>query len=78
MAQAPNADLFQQQVQFLVCDIFHPEPQTVVNELYGHSILQGRVSEITESGDGTRFAVVKVTGLAQVLLIAVDRIKTIG
>ena len=77
MAEATNADLVQRQVQFRLRDIYHPDPQAVVDELYGDSVLQGRVLDITQSDDGTRFAVVKVAGLAEALLIAVNRITNI-
>jgi hypothetical protein len=72
--ESVNVELLNQQVQFRVRDIYLPDPQTVMNELYGESVLEGRVLEITENDEGARFAVVDVSRLHKPVLIALEHI----
>jgi hypothetical protein len=75
VAKAPSVELLNQQVQFRVCDIYFPDPQIVMKELYGESVLEGRVLEITENDGGARFALVEVSKLHTPVLIGVEHIK---
>lgn len=45
-----------------------------MKELYGESVLEGRVLEITENNVGARFAVIEVSKLHTPVLIAVEHI----
>ena len=67
-------ELLNRRVQFRVRDIYLPDPQTVMKELYGESVLEGRVLEITENDEGARFAVIEVSELYTPVLIAVEHI----
>ncbi len=67
-------ELLNQQVRFRVCDIYLPHPQTVMGELYGANVLQGRVLDITENDGGVKFAVVKVAELKNPVVIALEHI----
>jgi len=75
--KATGVELINRQVQFRVRDIYHPDPQSVVDELFGDSVLEGQVLDVTDSDENARFAVVKVIGLHDPVLIAVDRITNV-
>lgn len=77
MVKVTGVELVNRQVQFRVRDIYHPDPQSVMSQLFGESILEGQVLDITESDEGARFAVVKVIGLDHPVLIAIDLIANV-
>lgn len=72
-----DVELLNRQVQFRVRDVYHPDPQSVINELFGESVLKGQVVDVTESDEKARFAFVKVIGLDDLVLIAVDKITNV-
>jgi hypothetical protein len=72
--ESANVELLNQQVQFRVCDIYLPHPQTVMGELYGANVLQGRVLDITENDGGAKFAVVRVAELKNPVVIALEHV----
>ena len=76
--ESVNAELLNRHVQFKVSDIYLPDPLTVMSELYGESVLEGRVLDITENDGGARFAVVKVSGLQSPVVIAIEHITGVG
>jgi len=69
-----SVELLNRHVQFRVSDIYLPDPQTVMNELYGQSVLEGRVLNITENDGGAKFAVVEVSELQNPVVIALEHI----
>jgi len=70
-------ELLNRQVQFKVCDIYLPDPQTVMGKLYGNCVLEGRVLNVTESDVGAKFAVVEVRELENPVVVAVERITDV-
>jgi hypothetical protein len=66
-------------VRFKVCDVYIPEPQEVLNELYGNSLLQGEVIDLTDSGAQEKvYAVVKVDEVKNVLIVPMDKVIVVG
>lgn len=62
-------------VRFKVSDVTIPNPQEVVNELYGGDIVQGKVVEITESGAMERaFIVVKVEAMKDFVILPAEKV----
>jgi hypothetical protein len=68
-----HAELRNRWVHFRVRDVYIPDPQKVLVDLYGDHLLQGRVRELSESDDDS-FAVVEVEGIEMPVIIALDRI----
>jgi hypothetical protein len=70
-----QADLRDRLVHFRVGDVYMPDPQAVLCELYGDDLLQGRVLDYSDSGARREaFAVVSVEGVKQPVIVPVDRI----
>lgn len=64
-----------QLVNFRVCDVHFPEPEKVLAELFGHHLLQGRVTGATvDSAGGGQFAIVEVDGIEKPIFVPIDRI----
>ncbi|BFU90761.1 MAG: hypothetical protein NTAFB01_19480 [Nitrospira sp.] len=62
-------------VRFKVSDVAVPAPQTVVTELYGGDIVQGKVVDITESGTQEQtFIVVKVEAMKDFLILPAEKV----
>ena len=61
---------------FQINDIRRPEPVAVLNELYGKNLLQGQVIEFC-TNDGEVFAVLRVEGIANPVIVAIDRINVV-
>jgi hypothetical protein len=62
-------------VHFKICDVHVPDPQTLLAELYGNDLLQGKVVDLSDSGmQEEAFAVVEVDGLSQPVVVPVVRI----
>jgi phosphoglycolate phosphatase-like HAD superfamily hydrolase len=62
-------------VNFRVCDVHFPEPEKVLAELFGHHLLQGRVTGATvDSAGGGQFAIVEVDGIEKPVFVPIDRI----
>jgi hypothetical protein len=56
-------------------DIRFPDPAQVLVQLHGKDVLQGRVVDVSDSGDDTRaFAVVEVDGLEQQVVVPAKRL----
>jgi hypothetical protein len=65
-----------QQVQFKICDVYHPHPTEVLLDLYGDDLLTGKVVELSDSGmQREAFAVVEVEGIVKLLIVPVERIR---
>jgi hypothetical protein len=68
-------DLLNQQVRFSVADIHTPHPLVVLYELHGNDLLEGRVIDLSDSGElKEAFAVVKVEQVRQFLIVPVARL----
>lgn len=68
-------DLLDQQVRFKVADIHTPHPLAVLYELHGNDLLEGRVVDLSDSGELKEvFAVVEVEQMRQFLIVPVARL----
>lgn len=68
-------DLLDQQVRFKVADIHTPHPLVVLYELHGNELLEGRVVDLSDSGELKEvFAVVEVEQMRQYLIVPVARL----
>ena len=69
------ASLKHRLVRFRTRDIYIPDPQEVLNELYGNNILQGKVVDLTDSGAQEKtFVVVEVEGMKNFLIVPVEKV----
>jgi hypothetical protein len=71
-AAAP-VELKNRWVHFRISDVHIPDPNRLLQDLYGSHLLQGRVSETSQRA-GQRFVVVEVDGIATPLIVSVERI----
>ncbi|MBI4491108.1 MAG: hypothetical protein HY694_18655 [Deltaproteobacteria bacterium] len=62
-------------VHFRISDVYIPDPEKLLIELYGNDLLQGKVIDLSNSGtqEGA-FVVVKVEGVEQPVIVPVERI----
>lgn len=68
-------DLRNRWVNFRIRDVYIPDPQDVLNQLYGDDLLQGKVVDVSDAGTGeSTFVVVEVEGLQQPVIVPVPRI----
>lgn len=75
MADRSLPDIRNRLVNFKVCDVYLPDPRDILTALHGNDILQGRVLDLSDSGDRQRaFAVVEVEGIDRHVFIAMERI----
>lgn len=72
---AKTVDLLDQHVRFKVADIHTPHPLVVLYELHGNELLEGRVVDLSDSGELKEvFAVVEVEQVRQFLIVPVARL----
>ena len=65
-------------VNFRISDVYVPEPAQILMELHGKDLLQGRVIDLSDSGNQSEaFAVVEVDGLTRPVVVPVKHIKGI-
>lgn len=58
-----------QTVSFLIQDVVHPRPLQVLNALYRHVAIEGRV--VAQTSDGTAaFLVVRIPGLNEAVIVS--------
>jgi hypothetical protein len=63
-------------VNFKIKDVYVPDPAQILLELHGDDLLQGKIIDSSDSGlQKNVFAVVEVEGLAQPVVVPMDRIK---
>ena len=63
-------------VNFKIKDVYVPEPGQILLELHGDDLLQGKIVDSSDSGfQQDAFAVVEVEGLAQPVVVPMNRIK---
>ena len=68
-------DLRDQLVQFKICDVYHPDPTQVLLDLHGHDLLVGKVVDVSDSGVQREvFVVVEVEGIAELMVVPIERI----
>jgi len=68
-------DLRDQRIQFKVCDVYHPDPLQVLLDLHGDDLLVGKIVDLSDSGmRRDAFVVVEVEGMAELLIVPVERI----
>jgi len=68
-------DLKNHTVDFRICDIFYPKWEQILFQLHGSDVLQGRVVDLSETGDvDGSFVEVEVEGLSVRLIIPLERI----
>ena len=64
-------------MRFKVADIHTPHPLVVLYELHGNDLPEGRVVDVSDSGELREvFAVVEVEQLRQFLIVPVARLVT--
>jgi hypothetical protein len=65
-------------VSFKIRDVYIPDSQTLLMELHGDDILQGKTIDLSDSGTKEEaFVVVEVEGVAQPVIIAVSRLLAV-
>jgi hypothetical protein len=70
-----GSDLRNRWVHFSVTDVYFPDREKVLVDLYGNNVLQGRVVDVSEGGPPQgSFAVVSVEGLEKPVVVPIDRI----
>ena len=63
-------------VNFRIEDVYVPEPAQILMKLHGKDLLQGKVIDVSDSGSQQgAFVVVKVEGLAQLVVVPTNLIK---
>ena len=71
-------DLRDQRVQFKICDVYHPDPTQVLLDLHGDDLLVGKVVDLSDSGmQKEAFVVVEVEGIAELMIVPIERILSI-
>ena len=62
-------------VHFKICDVYFPHPKDVSIALHADDILQGKVIDLSDSGNQElAYAVIEIEGLNQPVIVAVERI----
>ena len=57
-------------VNFRITDVFHPEPQELLFRVYGKTVLQGEVREITgQPGDPEQYLVIQLRDLPEPVIV---------
>jgi hypothetical protein len=60
-------------IDFPVSEVYYPPQADVLKELFGNTVLQGRVVESNVQGaDGRRFVAVQVEGVSEYLYVPVS------
>jgi hypothetical protein len=68
-------DWINQRVHFKIRDVYYPDPTTVLLDLYGDAHVEGTVVELTDGGTQIdAFVVVEVEGMAEPVIVPVERI----
>jgi hypothetical protein len=62
-------------VHFRIRDVYIPNPEKLLADLYGDDLLQGQVTDVTDSGHpGGVFVVVTLEGVEQQVIVPLQRI----
>jgi len=63
-------------VNFKIRDVYVPDPGEILMKLHGDDLLQGKIIDASDSGfQQEAFAVVEVEGLAQPVVVPMNRIR---
>jgi hypothetical protein len=63
-------------VHFSLVDVYFPDPKKLVLELHRDAEIEGKVIDFSDSGARKdAFAVIRVAGLSQPVVVPVDRLK---
>lgn len=63
-------------VNFRIADVFEPSPNSLLLDLHGSDLLQGRVLGVTDNGEaGGVFVLVQVEGIDRLLIVPASRIQ---
>jgi hypothetical protein len=63
-------------VNFKIRDVYVPDPAEILMKLHGDNLLQGKVIDSSDSGlQQDAFVVVEVEGLAQPVVVPMNRIR---
>jgi hypothetical protein len=72
------AYLRNRRVNFRVSDIYIPDPQEVLKDLYENSVLEGKVVDFTDSGkQENAFVVVQVEGMRRLIIVPAEKVFNI-
>ena len=78
MPRTTPRDLKGRRVQFHLRDVYYPEPATLLSQLHGNDVLQGRVLEVSDSETNRGvFAAIKVARLRPHCFVAIDRVRPV-
>jgi hypothetical protein len=62
-------------VNFRITDVYHPEPQELLLRIFGQTVLQGEVREITgQPGDPEQYLVIQLRDLPEPVIVPVRSI----
>jgi hypothetical protein len=62
-------------VHFRIRDVYYPDPAQVLIDLHGNDVLLGKVIDLSDSGmQAEAFVVVEIEGIAQAVILPVERI----
>ena len=71
-------DLKGQKVQFKIRDVYYPDPTQVLRDLHADDLLVGKVVDLSDSGmHRDAFVVVEVEGIAEPIIVPVERILSL-
>ena len=73
--QTVDLELRNRWVHFRIRDVYIPNPEKLLSDLYGDDLLQGKVVDVTDSGHaGGVFVVVTLEGVEQQVIVPLQRI----
>lgn len=72
-----DMDIINRTVSFRIRDVFIPDAQQLVMQLHGDDVLHGKAIDLSDCGRDL-YAVVEVEGVAQPVVIAVDRLLAVA
>ena len=63
-------------MKFRVSEIYFPDPQEVLKDLYENSVLNGKVVDLSDRGkQEDAFVVVQVEGVKNLLIVPVEKVE---
>jgi hypothetical protein len=73
-----SGELRNRWASFRIQDVFIPDPEKLLVDLYGHNVLQGKIVDLSEGGPGgDMFVVVEVLGIDQPLIVPLARVLSV-
>ena len=71
-----NVNLQGKWVHFRICDVYIPDSRDLALAMHGDDLLQGKVLDLSDSGEReAAYAVVQVEGIKETLIVPVHRIR---